>query len=85
VKLYSFILSFKFLTRNSGKSIIEKHSFPTSLSNTVDPGENLYYWFGVGEGTFQIHHLTSHSTPKTKSKSSKNNRQSNHRNAIGLN
>jgi hypothetical protein len=24
---------------------------------------NLYYWFRVGEGTLQIHHLTSNFTP----------------------
>jgi hypothetical protein len=23
----------------------------------------LYYWFGVGEGTLQIHHLNSNFTP----------------------
>jgi hypothetical protein len=26
---------------------------------------NLYYWFGVGEGTFQIHHLNFQFTPGT--------------------
>jgi hypothetical protein len=26
---------------------------------------SLYYWFGVGEGTLQIHHLTSQFTPAT--------------------
>jgi hypothetical protein len=26
---------------------------------------NLYYWFGVGEGTLPLHHLTAQNTPYT--------------------
>jgi hypothetical protein len=38
----------------------------------------LYYWFRVGEGTFQLHHLISHFTPKPKKQISQNNTQINH-------